>query len=82
MKTKQEILQEDDDKVDSGHMEIAGWFEQTIPLIGHAFNAITNQLRLNVLNTLMDNSTKVKEMLRLLTGKIHSQMKLKCLQKY
>ena len=78
MKTKQEILPEDDDKVDSGHMEITDWFEQTNPLIGHAFNAITNQLRSNVLNTLMDNSTKVKEMLRLLTGKIHSQIKLKC----
>ena len=52
------------DEASSGHMEIATLFEQSILLIGQAFNAITYHRPLNILNTLMDNSIKVKGILK------------------
>lgn len=58
MEAEREILLEDNDKAVSGHTEITGLFEQTKLLM---FNTITYQKRLDVLNTLIDNSTRVKE---------------------
>ena len=49
------------EEVISGQMEIAGSFEQTIPLNGQALNSITYWRRLNVIKTLIVNGTKVKE---------------------
>ena len=45
-------------------MDIATFFEQSILLIGQTFNGITYHRRLNILNTLIDNSIKVKEILK------------------
>ena len=45
-------------------MEIATLFEQSILLISQVFNAITYHRRLNILNTLIDNSIKVKGILK------------------
>ena len=53
-----------DDEASDGHQEIASLFEQTILLVGQAFNSVAYQRRLNVLNTLIDNSVKVKETLK------------------
>ena len=61
MEAEREILLDDNDKAVSGHTEITGLFEQTKLLIGQMFNTITYQKRLDVLNTLIDNSTRVKE---------------------
>ena len=63
MEAEREALA-DDDEATSGHMEIATLFEQSILLIGQAFNAITYHRRLNILNTIIDNSIKVKEILK------------------
>ena len=64
MKAEQETFSDDDDEATSGHMEIATLFEQSILLLGQAFNAIIHRRRLNILNTLIDNSIKVKEVLK------------------
>ena len=64
MKAEQETFSDYDDEATSGHMEIATLFEQSILLLGQAFNAITYRRRLNILNTLIDNSIKVKEVLK------------------
>ena len=64
MKAEQETFPDDDDEATSGHMEIATLFEQSILLLGQAFNAITYHRRLNNLNTLMYNSIKVQEVLK------------------
>ena len=53
-----------DDEATSGHMEIATLFEQSIQLIGQGFNVITYHRWLNLLNTLIDNSIKVNEILK------------------
>ena len=63
MEAEREALA-DDDEATSGHMEMATLFEQSILLIGQAFNAITYHRRLNILNTIIDNSIKVKEILK------------------
>ena len=53
-----------DDEALDGHQEMASLFEQTILLVGQVFNSLAYQRRLNVLNTLIDNNVKVKEMLK------------------
>ena len=53
-----------DDEALDGHQEKASLFEQTILLVGQVFNSLAYQRRLNVLNTLIDNNVKVKEMLK------------------
>ena len=63
MEAEREALA-DDDEATSGHMEMATLFEQSILLIGQAFNAITYHRRLNILNTIIDNSIKLKEILK------------------
>ena len=63
MEAEREALPDDDEAI-SGHMEIATLFEQSILLISQAFNAITYHRRLNILNILIDNSIKVKEILK------------------
>ena len=63
MEAEREALPDDDEAI-SGHMEIATLFEQSILLISQAFNAMTYHRRLNILNTLIDNSIKVKEILK------------------
>ena len=64
MEAEREALPDNDGEATSGHMEIATLFEQSILLIGQAFNAITYYRRLNILNTLTDNSIKVKKILK------------------
>ena len=64
MEVEREALPDNDDEATSGHMEIATLFEQNILLIGQAFNAITYHRQLNILNRLIDNSIKVKEILK------------------
>ena len=59
MEAKREVLQDNDDKATSCHIEIATLFEQSILFIGQAFEAITHHRWLNILNTLIDNSIKV-----------------------
>ena len=63
MEEEMELISPDDEAPD-GHQEIASLFEQTILLVGQAFNSVTYQRRINVLNTLRDNSVKVKEILK------------------
>ena len=63
MEEERELISPDDEASD-GHQEIASLFEQTILLVGQAFNSVAYQRRLNVLNTLIDNSVKVKEILK------------------
>ena len=56
---ERELISSDDEASD-GHQEIASLFEQTILLVGHVFNSVVYQRRLNVLNTLIENNVKVK----------------------
>ena len=63
MEEERELISPDDEASD-GHQEIASLFEQTILLVGQAFNSVAYQRRLNVLNTLIDNSVNVKEILK------------------
>ena len=56
MEAEREALPDNDDETTSGQMEIANSFEQSILLLGQPFNAITYHRRLNILNTLTDNS--------------------------
>lgn len=60
MEAEREALPENDDETTSVHME-ATLFEHSILLIGQAVNVITNHRRLNILNTLIDSSIKVKK---------------------
>ena len=56
METERETLPDNGDEAISGQMEIATLFEQSIILVGQVFNVITYQRRLNILDTLIDNS--------------------------
>ena len=56
---ERELISSDGEASD-GHQEIASLFEQTILLVGHVFNSVVYQRRLNVLNTLIENNVKVK----------------------
>ena len=64
MEAERETLPDNDDEANSGHMGIATLFERGILLICQAFNAITYHRSLDILNTLIDNSAKVKEALK------------------
>ena len=64
MKSEWEVLPDNDDAATSGQLEIATLFEHRILLRGQAFNAITYQRRLNILNTLIYSSIKVKKTLK------------------
>ena len=64
MKSEWEVLPDNDDAATSGQLEIATLFEHRILLRGQAFNAITYQRRLYILNTLIYNSIKVKKTLK------------------
>ena len=64
MEAEREVLPDDDDEATSGYMEIATLLEQSILLIGQAFNAITYGRRLIIFNTLIDNSIRVKKILK------------------
>ena len=64
METERDILLEDNNEAVSGHKVIAGSFEEAILLTGQALNSITYQRQLNVLNTLIDNSTRAKKILK------------------
>ena len=63
MEEERELIALDDEASD-GHQGMASLFEQTILLVGQVFNSLAYQRRLNVLNTLIDNNVKVKEMLK------------------
>ena len=64
MKVERESLPDNDDEAASGHMEIATLLEQSILLIDQTFNSITYHRRVNILNVLIGNSIKVKEILK------------------
>ena len=53
-----------DDEAADGNQEIASLFEQRVLLVGQVFNLVAYQRRLNVLNTLIENNFKVKEILK------------------
>ena len=53
-----------DNKASDGHQEITSFFEHTILLVSQVFKLVANQRCLNVLNTLVDNNVKVKEILK------------------
>ena len=53
-----------DGEVSDGHQEISSLLEQTILLVVQVFNSVACQRRLNVLNTLIGNNVKVKEILK------------------
>ena len=63
MEEERELVSPDDEASD-GHQEIARLFELTILLVDQVFNSVACQRRLNVLNTLIDNSVKEKEILK------------------
>ena len=63
MVEERELISPDNEASD-GHQEIASLFEQTILLAGQVFNSVAYQIRLIVLNTLIDNIFKVKEILK------------------
>ena len=63
MKEERKLISLDDDALD-GHQEIASLFEQTVLLVDQAFRSVAYQRRLNVLNTLIDNNVKVKDILK------------------
>ena len=62
MEAEWETLPDNDEEATSSHMEIATLFEQSILLICQTFNAITCHRKLNILNTLIDNAVKAKEL--------------------
>ena len=63
MEKERELVAPDDEASD-GHQEIANLFEQAILLVGQVFTSAAYQRCLNVLNTLIDNNVKVKEILK------------------
>ena len=63
MEQERELIAPDDEAAD-GHQEIVSLFEQTILLVGQGLNSVAYQRRLNVLNTLIENNVKVKEILK------------------
>ena len=66
------LIPENEEEAAAGHHDIALVFEQTILLIGQAFNSLAYQRRLNILSTLIDNNTRVKEILKEQTLEIDS----------
>ena len=56
METERETLPDNGDEVISGQMEIVTLFEQSIIFVDQVFNVITYHRRLNILDTLIDNS--------------------------
>ena len=63
MEEERELIAPDDEAAD-GHQEIASLFEHTVLLVGQVFNSVAYQRRLNVINTLIKNNVKVKEILK------------------
>ena len=63
MEEERELIAPDDEAAD-GHQEIASLFEHTVLLVGQVFNSVAYQRRLNVINTLIENNVKVKEILK------------------
>ena len=63
MEEETESIAPDDEAAD-GNQEIASLFEQTVLLVGQVFNLVAYQRRFNVLNTLIENNFKVKEILK------------------
>ena len=53
-----------EEELNEGHREVANLFEQTVLLTAQTYNSLPYQHRMNVLSTLMPNSTKVKEILK------------------
>ena len=63
MEQERELIAPDDEAAD-GHQEMVSLFEQRILLAGQGLNSVAYQRRLNVLNTLIENNVKVKEILK------------------
>ena len=53
-----------EEELDEGDREVANLFEQIVLLTAQTHNSLTYQRRMNVLSTLIPNSTKVKEILK------------------
>ena len=47
-----------------GEDEIATLLEQSVMLIDQAFNSVTCHRQLNILSTFIDNSTKIKDIIK------------------
>ena len=47
-----------------GEDEIATLLEQSVMLIDQAFNSVTYHRQLNILSTFIDNSTKIKDIIK------------------
>ena len=56
METERETLPDNGDEAILGQMEIVTLFEQSIIFVDQVFNVITYHRRLNILDTLIDNS--------------------------
>ena len=53
-----------EEELNKCHGEVANLFEKTVLLTGRTYNSLAYQRRMNVLSTLIPNSTKVKEILK------------------
>ena len=58
------LIPENDDKAAAGHSDIAFLYEQTILLVGQAFNLLAYQREVNILSILIDNNMRIKEILK------------------
>ena len=53
-----------EEELNGGHRKVANFFKQTVLLTAQKYNSLPYQRRMNVLSTLIRNSTKVKEILK------------------
>ena len=63
MGEKRKLISQDDGTSD-GHQETASLFKQTNLLVGKVFKSTVYQRHLNVLNNLIENNVKVKEIIK------------------
>lgn len=64
VKEERSLIPENDDEAAAEHNGIALFFEQTVFLVGQAFNSLDDQRRLRQSSTLVDNNARVKEVLK------------------
>ena len=64
MKEEREFIPADEPLVGSGMIVTSRLFDQAVLLVGQLYNSIGYQGKLNILSTLIDNNTKVKEILK------------------
>lgn len=64
MEEEKELIPADEQVENSGLIVISRLFDQAVLLVGHVYNSIGYQRKLNILSVLIENGTKVKEMLK------------------